>query len=218
MFCHIYRINKSEYRNQITCCARKNTVPDRLVTDFVKRKGLNDFLYEALTRKLILEFGHFLESEDAQGEVMAESRRQEDTAVLAAFLASSQQSTFDHSPRFQSWAVSCLRRIHSLTFQNKKGLSFGLEVADLLSWAHFNKTYGRAYPISSVAKIRRVENRIDKADILIQNLCTKAPQIVSRQILNTVAHDRVSEFTKALKEYRKPSVLSGTPPGNPGGP
>jgi len=218
-FCFVYRVDKSWYRDQVERTARRRGVSAKLVIDFIKRKGLNDFLYEALARKLILEFGHFLEEEDAHGEVMAESRRQEDAAVLGAFLSAGQKSTFDLTPRFQVWSMSCLRRIHSLTFQNKKGLSFGLEVADLFGWAHFNKIYGRAFPIKSAAKIRRVVARIDRIDELMQPLYKKKkPEVISRSMLGTIAHDRVSEFTEALDEYRAPSVPSGTPPGIPGGP
>jgi len=218
-FCFVYRVDKSWYRDRIERTARRRGVSAKLVVDFIKRKGLNDFLYEALARKLILEFGHFLEEEDAHGEVMAESRRQEDAAVLSAFLSAGQKSTFELTPRFQVWSRSCLRRIHSLTFQNKKGLSFGLEVADLFGWAHFNKTYGRAFPIKSAAKVRRVMARIDCVDELMQLLYKKKkPEVISRSMLGTIAHDRVSEFTEALDEYRAPSVSPGTPPGNPGGP
>ncbi|OYV83222.1 MAG: hypothetical protein B7W96_00265 [Parcubacteria group bacterium 37-58-5] len=219
MYCFIYRIDKSWYRERITRIARRRNVSDRLVMDFIKREGLNDFLYEALARKLILEFGHFLETKDAYGEVMAESRRQEDDAVLAAFISASHKSTFAHTPRYQMWAKFCLKRIHSLTFQNKKGLSFGLEVADLFGWAHFNSTYGRSFPIASEAKKRRVESRINRANSLMNSLHKKGgPEEISRTILSTIARDRVSEFTKALVEYRIPSVPSGTPPGNPGRP
>lgn len=219
MFCFIYRIDKTWYREQIINIAKRSKVSERLVMDFVKRKGLNDFIYEALTRKIILEFGHFLEEEDAQGEVMAESRRQEDYAVLAAFISATNQSTFDKTPRFKTWATSCLKRIHSLTFQNKKGLSFGLEVADLFGWAHFNKTHGRTFPLDSEAKKKRAEARIDKVDNIMKSLYKRnKPEVVSRTILKNVANDRVSEFTKVLEEYRPPVVPSGTPPGNPGGP
>jgi hypothetical protein len=217
--CFIYQIDKSWYRDQIVRVAQKRNVPYRLVMDFIKRKGLNDFIYEALARKLILEFGYFLEVRDAHGEVIAESRRQEDDAVLAAFLSASHKSTFDHSPRYQAWSRHCLKGIHSLTFQNKKGLSFGLEVADLFGWAHFNHAYGRAFPVASVAKSRRVDTRINKVNKLMRDLYEKrGPESISRNTLATIAHDRVSEFTKVLAEYRGPSVPSGTPPGNPGGP
>ena len=108
-FCFVYRIDKSWYRDQVERTARHRGVAPRLVVEFIKRKGLNDFLYEALARKLILEFGHFLDEKDANGEVMAESRRQEDAAVLAAFLSAGQKSTFTLSPsRFQVWSMNCL--------------------------------------------------------------------------------------------------------------
>lgn len=216
--CNVLRINKGEYRDRITRTAARHGVPEKNVLDFLKRKGLNDFLYEALARKLILEFGYFLEQNDAQGAIMAESRRQEDEAVLDAFLSATQPSTFPDSQRFHNWSRSCLRRIHSITFQNKKGLSFGLEVADLFSWAHYNRTCQSTFPIDSAAKRRRVSSRIEKVDRIMQPLLKRPPSVVSRQVLGTVASDRVSEFTEALAEYRPPAAPSGTPPGNPGGP
>lgn len=219
LFCFTLTIDKSPYRNQITRTARKHGVRERLVMDFVKRKGLNDFLYEVLTRKLILEFGHFLEERGANGEVVAESRRQEDSAVLDAFLEASQHSKYAETPRFQAWSRSCFRRIHSLTFQNKKGLSFGLEVADLFSWAQFNYMHGRSFPIASAAKIRRVDARIARINAIMQSLFKKKkPEIISSSVLKHVALDRVSEFAKVLKEYHTPSAPSGTPPSNLGRP
>ncbi len=214
----IFRVDKTPFKEMINRAVRRKGGTYRALINYLKRTDLHDFLYEALTRKVILEFGRFLEEEDAYGEVMAESRRQDDEAVLRAFISATHQSTFEEESRCRAWAKSSFRRIYSLTFQNKKGLSFGLEIADLFGWAHLNKQYGRKYPIPSRAKIARINKRLDSVDEMMKTLYRNNPENMTRAKLNTVAKDRVSEFTEKLKEYRSASVPSGTPPGNPGGP
>lgn len=152
---------------------------------------------------MILEFGHFLEKEDAQGEVIAESRWQDDDAVLRAFVSATNESTYQRRTRYKSWARSSFKRIHSLTFQNKKGLSFGLEIADLFGWAHFNKEFGIKHPVRTIQQKQRIENRISKIDTKLRNLYKKnKPELITRSKISYIASDRVSKFTKALKEYR----------------
>ena len=215
MQCLILRINKAPYNKLIKKYARRKNVTERAIIGYLQRKNLDDFLYEALARKAILEFGHFLEKEDAHGEVMAESRREDDRAVLQAFIAATRGSTFAEESHYGLWASTCLKRIHSLTFQNKKGLSFGLEIADLFAWAHLNSTYGRPYPIDSQAKIRRVETRLKTIHRIMQSLLKNKPEDMTRAKIETIASDKVSEFTEALREYRNISVSSGTSPGRP---
>lgn len=149
-----------------------------------------------------LEFGHFLDNQDAVGEIMAESRRDDDETVLSAFLSSTVETTFAEGSRYAGWAKSSRKRINSLTFQNKKGLSFGLEIADLFAWAHFNKKHGRSFPIASAAKARRVDSRIKRADDAMSALYLKRPEDITPGRVMSLAEDRVSEFTKALREFK----------------
>lgn len=214
----IFRINKTFYNNLIKKVAKRKLSTERAVVSYLQRRNLDDFLYESLARKVILEFGRFLEKEDAQGEVMAESRREDDKAVLQAFIAATRGSTFGEESHYRSWANSSLKHIHSLTLQNKKGLSFGLEIADLFAWTHLNVTYGRLYPLNSQAKTKRVNFRLKTINRIMQTISRNKPEDITRSKLNTIAGDRISEFTKALKEYRAPLVSSGTPPGIPGEP
>lgn len=214
----VFRINKTFYKNLIIKTAQRRKVTERAVVNYIKRNGFDDFLYEALARKAILEFGHFLEGEDALGEVMAESRRQDDHAVLRAFISATNESTFRAKSRYQSWAKNSFKCINSLTFQNKKGLSFGLEAADLFGWTHLNIMYGRSYPIDSHAKIKRVEQRLKTVNRIMLTFLKKKSEDITRSKLKSVAGDRVSKFIEVLKEYRIPSIPLGTPPGNPGGP
>lgn len=199
MRCLIVRIKKDEYKKLITKKAKKLGMSERAVTGILKRHDLHDFLYEALARKLILEFGHFLEQEDAYGEVVAESRRQDDDAVLRAFIDSTQTSRFKDGTVYHLWSGQSFKRIYSLVFQNKKGLSFGLEVADLFAWAHFNKHYGKTRAFRSVAKNKRVDTRLNKVnEIMKEALMKDKVEDITKTKLNSVAGDRVSKFTEIL--------------------
>gem|GEM_PF-3220398 len=199
----VYEINKQPYLDRINAVANREGVPAATVIKYIKRKGLNDFIYESLTRKLILDFGHFLEQHDAHGQIIAESRRQEDAAVLSAFVAVTSPSNFRHSTRFQSWSRSALSRIHSLTFQNKKGLGFGLEVADLFAWAHFYQTFGSPFPPNSQTHSRRVQRRAEEVcDVMATFFQRNGPENVSSYMVGNIARDKVSEFTEALMDYR----------------
>jgi hypothetical protein len=198
----IFSVDKTAYKTKISKTATKKGVSEKALIKFLKRNNVHDFLYEALTRKAILEFGHYLEKEDAYGEVIAESRREDDGAVLNAFICATRDSTFQEGSRYKPWAKSSFKRIHSLTFQNKKGLSFGLEIADLFGWAYFNNKYGKSYPIASKAKNKRTDERIKKTnEILIKILGAKIENLTKTKI-NNVAMDRVSEFTKMLSSYK----------------
>lgn len=202
MYCLIFRINKEPYLKSIKKVAEKKNSTERAVIRYLRRNNLHDFLYESLARRMILEFGHFLETTDAQGEIVAESRRQGDEAVLRAFLTATQCSTFSEDSKYRTWSVNSFKRIHSLTFQNKKGLSFGLEIADLFGWAHFNSQYGRRYPLKSNTKKVRVERRLLRVNKIMPSFYRKKPEDISRIKLKTIAEDRVSEFTKKLNDYK----------------
>lgn len=202
MWCSISRICKTSYLESIRRVAKNKNSTEKAVTRYLRRNNLHDFLYEALARKVILEFGHFLEVEDAQGEIIAESRRQEDNTVLKAFLSATIESTFKKESKYKSWSTSAFKRIHSLTFQNKKGLSFGLEIADLFGWTHFNTQYGRRYPIKLKTKAERVKSRLSKVNKIMNGFYKKKPEDVSKSKIKTIAGDRVSEFTKKLDDYK----------------
>ena len=215
MTCLLFRIDKTPFKKILEKAATKKGVTNKAVAKYLKQYDLHDFLYESLARKMILEFGHFLENEDAHGEIVAESRRQDDEAVLRAFIAATHQTTYPAGATYKSWATSSFKRIHSITFQNKKGLSFGLEIADIFGWAHLNNKYGRLRPVSSKAKKGRIDFRLRKIEALSNALCKKKPEDITRTKLNTVAEDRVSKFTEIIRQYNLPPVTLGTPPGIP---
>jgi len=205
MVSFIVRMDKRPYKKIVSAFARKKKVSEHALNNYLKRNGLHDFLYEALARKLILEFGYFLEKEGAHGEVIAESRREDDHAVLDAFLLATTSSRYETGTLYHSWSQFSFNRIHGITFQNKKGLSFGLEVADLFAWSHFNKHYGKSRTSPSHAKNIRVDTRLAKVESIMEELCTrKKPEDITSSKLKTIAKDRVSEFTEALKQYKLP--------------
>lgn len=202
--CIIARVDKREYKQMVTRHATRIGSTDRAIMNILKRNDLHDILYEALARKLFLEFGHFLEQEDAHGEVVAESRRWDDDAVLRAFIDSTQTSRFEDGSTYHLWASQAFKRIYSLTFQNKKGLSFGLEAADLFAWAHFNKHYGKARTFPSVAKNTRIDTRIDKVNKITKETLIKGKvEDITKTKLTRVAKDRVSKFTETLRNLKK---------------
>ncbi len=197
--CLIVRVKKNEYKKIIEKKAKKLKISERTITNLLKKSTLHDILYEALARKLILEFGHFLEKENAYGEVVAESRRQDDDAMLRAFIDSTQDSRFREGTTFALWSKYSFKRIHSLIFQNKKGLSFGLEVADLFAWAHFNAHYGKLRSFPSAAKNKRVDDRLKKVTLIMKETLMKNKiEDMSPTKLRNVAGDRVSKFTELL--------------------
>ena len=198
----VFVVDKTYYKSLITREATKKTTTEKALISFLKKNRVNDFLYEALTRKAILEFGHFLEQEGGSGEVMAESRRQDDEAVLNAFICATRDSTFVNPSRYRTWAKSSFERIHSLKFQNKKGLSFGLEIADLFGWAHFNTIKGRSYPITSKAQIKRVTGRISTTSKILNSVINAKIEQLTKAKIDGLAKDRVSEFTKTLVSYK----------------
>ena len=184
---------------------------EKSLTNRLKKANLHDFLYEALARKLILQFGYFLDKNDACGEVIAESRRQDDDAMLRAFIDSTQLSKFQENTHYHSWSVYSFKRIYSLVFQNKKGLSFGLELADLFAWAHFNNYYGKTRTFPSSAKNKRVDDRLKKVEkIMKEALMKNEVEDITRTKLNKLAGDRVSKFTELLTNL-KPLSLFGDP-------
>lgn len=196
----VLQVDKQAYRAQIEKCAKKHKVAFKRVYSELKKNDLHDVLYEVAARKMILEFGSFLEQRKAVGEVIAESRRQDDEATLRAFVDATNSSRFPDGTIYKTWSQYSFNRIHSLTFQNKKGLSFGLEIADLIAWGTFNHEWGTSRVYKSKQKISRITKRILAVDKLKKELLLKKnlEKLTSSKI-STVAADRVSEMSKVLK-------------------
>lgn len=203
ILCWTVRVEKKDFQDKIRKKAIKIGWTEKRLFNFLKKEGLHDFLYEALSRKLILEFGNFLEKEDAYGQVVAESRRQDDSAVLSAFIDATTTERFEKDTRYYKWSKYSFKRLHSLVFQNKKGLSFGLEIADLFAWSHFNSRHGLARLYSSKAKEKRIKARIKKVDeVMKKTLIKDVVEDMTIAKIKSVAGDRVSKFTNILSELR----------------
>lgn len=202
--CFIVQVDKRPYIRKIERAAKRNKVSLKAITNYLKLHDIHDLLYESLSRRLILEFGHFLDQEDSVGEIMAESRRQDDHATLEAFVAATQSSNYLPETLYETWSKQSFTKIHSLTFQNKKGLSFGLELADLFAWAHLNNEIGVTRPVDTNTKMKRIKKRLSEVEKLLgDSLRKKKVEIMTIQKIKSVAKDRVSEFAKKLKEYKK---------------
>ncbi|MEK7621767.1 MAG: DUF3800 domain-containing protein [Patescibacteria group bacterium] len=198
MYSILLRIDKQNFQKQISKKAKKLKVKNERVAKELKKQDLHDFLYESLARKMILEFGHFLSGRDAYGEVVAESRRQDDDAILRAFIGATGTSKYQEGTLYNVWSRQSFEHIHSLTFQNKKGLSFGLEVADLFAWGHFNLEYGLSRHYKK-AKEGRINSRLKRVETNIKNSLLKSKcEDITITKLKTLADDRVSRFTKFL--------------------
>jgi hypothetical protein len=197
----ILRIDKESYKKKIANCARKNNLSYKSLCKHIKREGVHDILYEAGIRKMTLEFGKFLENRSATGQIVAESRRNDDEPTLRAFVDSTQSSRFTDNSVYQKWSSSAFKNIHSLTFQNKKGLSFGLEIADMFAWAHFNNKWemDRTY---TDTKTRRIKKRLRQISDLKSAVEYKQKQeSLTPKKIETLAEDRVSKLTNFLKNF-----------------
>jgi hypothetical protein len=201
--CFIVSIDKDPYLKKLEKCSKKKNVTLKALNGYLKKNSIHDFLYEGLARKVILEYGHYLSENEGSGHVMAESRRQDDEAVLRAFMKATTSGRYPENSNYKLWSEQSFKRIHTLTFQNKKGLSFGLEIADLFAWAYYNKKFGKQRTYNSVAKNKRVDLKIEKVNKVISGLILRKNIVqMTEGMLNTVAGDRVSEVTDLLDKYK----------------
>jgi Protein of unknown function (DUF3800) len=198
----LVEISKKEYKEKISKMASKYGVTVKPVLKHLKKSQVNDFLYESLTRKIILEFGNFLEKNNAVGDIVAESRRGADSSVLKGFVDSTDSKLYSEGSQYCKWSKSGFERINSLTFQNKKGLSFGLEAADFFAWAYFNTNYFYRKQ-SSEAKNKRVRIRLRKGIELLSGayLNSKMPEYITPAKLRSIASNRVSLFNDELNKF-----------------
>ena len=154
-----------------TSCLDKNILrtilkmPDRYEFRGSKDHGEDkDIGYEVLARKIFLGFAQFLRANKSHGAIIAESRRGADYRLLKTFLYSQEPNQFNHNPRLQMYAKELRERVFSISFENKKGLNAGLEIADLISYLINRKVSRRLLSLEnrgSNALWRSVERRSD---------------------------------------------------------
>lgn len=110
-------------------------MPDRYEFRGSKDHGEDkDIGYEILARKIFLGYAQFLKKSKSYGSITAESRRGADHRLLKTFLYSQEPNQFNHNSRLQVYAKELRDRVFSMSFENKKGLNAGLEIADLISY------------------------------------------------------------------------------------
>jgi ERCC4-related helicase len=71
MKCILYEADKKPFRDRIERKSQKTQKTEKAIHKYLKSQGDHDILYEVLTAKMILEFGKFLEKEQAHGEIIA---------------------------------------------------------------------------------------------------------------------------------------------------
>lgn len=202
MSCILYEVDKRPFVEKINKKAQKTNSTEKAIFRYLKTKGNHDILYEILTAKIILEFGKFLDKEDAIGEIIVESRRQDDGAVLGGFMLATESSKYIKNKHYRCYSESAFKRITTLSFQNKKGLSFGLELSDLFAWAKWNSNDLQRKPVSK-AKEKRIKDKIKKVVEVLKDHKVKAPEKVIITSSSAVGGYRVSEFINYLNEYKK---------------
>ena len=202
MRCILYETDKRPFVERINKRAKKTNSTEKAIFRYLKSKGNHDILYEILTAKIILDFGKFLHKEDAIGEVVVESRRQDDGAVLGGFMLATERTKYIKNKNYKYYSESAFNRITTLSFQNKKGLSFGLELSDLFAWAKWNAGGLQKKP-ESKAKEKRITDKIKEVIKVLIDHKVKALEDVTITSLSAVGGYRVSEFINYLNEYKK---------------
>lgn len=150
--------------------------------------------YEILARAIFFEFARFLKEEKARGAIIAESRKGADYRMLRTFLSCQEKDQFSHSPRLYAYAQELTQRVVSICFENKKGMSGGLEMADLVSYVAYQKVS---------KKMRRLKARgIGIVWDTIQRHVKKegfSPPL-SNGAIRRLAKDRIHKASKRIQE------------------
>jgi hypothetical protein len=201
MKCILYEVDKRYLVDKIKKKARKISIAERVIFKYLQNKNQHDILYEILTAKMILQFGKFLEENDSMGKIIVESRRQDDGAVLKGFMLATEGSYYMNNKNIKNNCNSAFNRITSLSFQNKKGLSFGLELADLFAWAKWNSLNLHLKP-KSLAQEKRVISKIKEVINILYDHKIKIPEKVLITSSSIVGGFRVSEFINSVEYYK----------------
>jgi len=209
--CLVYEIDKTPFVKRVEREAKTKNVSKKAITNYLTREKNHDILYEILTAKMIIDFGKFLKERDAQGEVVVESRRQDDEAVLRGFILATEDGKYKDNHHYEIYSKNSFDRITTLSFQNKRGLSFGLEIADLFAWAELN-TPDIQRPCTNKAKMRRITKRIEKVIHTLSQNKIKRPKQVNLNTKSVIGGYRVSAFINSLKVFKNKGINeSGDP-------
>ncbi len=120
----------------------------------LERKRDKDIGYEALATEIFLWFGKFLGTKsNSVGKIITESRKNSDYAILKTYLKCQNERNFE-TRRLINNSKSFMKHVASITFEDKKGLSGGLQIVDLISFVsraavrrNLSKNENRGLPI-----------------------------------------------------------------------
>ncbi len=101
-----------------------------------ERRKNKEIGYDILASKLFFWFANKLKKESATGEIICESRTEQDIILLESYLNCQKPSSFTKK-RIVSLSKKVRKNIISIKFEKKTGLCGGLEMADLISFTSF---------------------------------------------------------------------------------
>jgi hypothetical protein len=153
-----------------------------------------------LATKTILEFSRTLQEKNCSGTIIAETRNYNDEALIRGFKTATDKNKFEESSPDYKNAKQAHDLIYGIGFENKFGLSYGLEIADLFAWAKTNETVVLRHKEYSKAKLNRITNRIKSVIKILKDNDQNKVQILNNR--NKLVKDRVSKAIKNLDNYK----------------
>ncbi len=154
-----------------------------------------DIGYEAVAAKLFLSFGKYLNQKaNAVGKIITESRRESDIYILKSYLRCKNKDMFQ-TKRLIANSEIFEKKISGIGFENKKSLSCGLQIADLVSYIGL---------LSLERKLSRHQAReIPKIWNIIRTMLdkNKIHPMGMAEFRNIVSSERVNKITNNYKEY-----------------
>lgn len=196
-----YIVDKSEIKKKVDKIAKKYNTSDKVIYNYLKGHGHSDILYQLLSAKIFMDFAQFLEKNDAYGEIIIESRRGQDKCVHDAYLLATENNKYNLSKKYSSLSQSAFDRISTLTFQNKKGESFGLEMADLFAWSMWNKDGIKRVIKIPKSKEKRILGRLNQAKDLIKRHKVYKYKEIKITIRSKLFKSEISKFINCLNYF-----------------
>jgi hypothetical protein len=154
-----------------------------------------DIAYEIIIRKMMFEFASHLVAKDALGAVIAESRRESDRILLQAYVESQEPFRFKEKPYYYEISDETRKRISSVCFENKRGLTGGLEIADICSYVIYrflHESLDRAQSRGLTDLWEIIEPKIEKP---IHN---NNGLLLSKKDMGRVASDRINKISDRI--------------------
>lgn len=162
---------------------KKWNIPDR------------DIAYEIIIRKLMFEFTSHLISSDALGAIIAESRRESDQVMLQAYIESQEPFRFKEKPYYHEISDEARKRISSICLENKRGLTGGLEIADICSYLiyrYLHHSLEKAQDRGVVDLWRIIKAKIEKP------IHSNNGLLLTKKDMSRVASDRIYKISDRI--------------------